>query len=261
MMKEIFGSGKPIIAMVHLQEFEDVKILKEDAFRDIDRLRRGGVDALLFENWGGDRIGRHATPQVKERMIEVMKESARRTDLPFGVNVLSLDYEASFEIAKATGAKFVQLDTLVDVLKPSRGSSYTLEINPDEVNECRKRNGLMNVALFTNIQTKHYITVPEDKPLEKSAVQAIRAGSDALVVTGRVTGDKTPLEKVLRTKKVSGGIPVFIGSGLDAQNAAELLAHADGAIVGTSIKKYGMTDNPVDEARVKELMAAVARLR
>ena len=46
-----------------------------------------------------------------------------------------------------------------------------------------------------------------------------------------------------------------------AENAAELLAHADGAIVGTSLKENGVTDNPVSEEKVKELMDVVRKLR
>jgi predicted TIM-barrel enzyme len=43
-------------------------------------------------------------------------------------------------------------------------------------------------------------------------------------------------------------------------NAAELLVHADGAIVGTSLKRGGHVDQPVDLERVRALVAASARL-
>jgi predicted TIM-barrel enzyme len=48
---------------------------------------------------------------------------------------------------------------------------------------------------------------------------------------------------------------VLIGSGLTLENAAELLAECDGAIVGTALKVDGITRNPVDPARVKALAA------
>ena len=41
------------------------------------------------------------------------------------------------------------------------------------------------------------------------------------------------------------------------RNAAGLLAFADGAIVGSSLKVDGVTWNPVDKARVEALMTEV----
>ena len=52
-------------------------------------------------------------------------------------------------------------------------------------------------------------------------------------------------------------MPVLVNTGFKAANAQELLAYADGAIVGSSLKVDGVTWNPVDAARVKALMAAV----
>ena len=44
-------------------------------------------------------------------------------------------------------------------------------------------------------------------------------------------------------------------------NAEELLSYADGVIVGTSLKYDGVTENPVDEKRVKQLMEVIYKLR
>ena len=52
-------------------------------------------------------------------------------------------------------------------------------------------------------------------------------------------------------------MPVIIGSGLDPDNAARLLAHCDGAVVGTSL----MVDAKVHVARARALTTAVAKLR
>jgi len=43
-------------------------------------------------------------------------------------------------------------------------------------------------------------------------------------------------------------------SALTADNAAELLARADGGIVGTAVKRGGETANPVDPARARVLV-------
>ena len=53
------------------------------------------------------------------------------------------------------------------------------------------------------------------------------------------------------------GVPVLINTGFKMANAVSLLAIADGAIVGSSLKTDGITWNPVDPERVRTLMETV----
>ena len=76
-----------------------------------------------------------------------------------------------------------------------------------------------------------------------------------------MTGQETPVELIKRIKTAAPDHPVLIGSGLSSNNAEKLMSVADGAIVGTSIKYGGITQNPVDPKRVYELMSIVKRLR
>ena len=52
-------------------------------------------------------------------------------------------------------------------------------------------------------------------------------------------------------------ISVLVGSGMDVASAAGLMAHADGAIAGTSLKHDGVVAAPVDVDRVRALRAAM----
>jgi predicted TIM-barrel enzyme len=85
---------------------------------------------------------------------------------------------------------------------------------------------------------------------------------DALCVSGPITSqpvDASALAEVARA--VSGsGVPILVNTGCRAANAAELLRIADGAIVGSSLKIDGVTWNPVDRLRVRELMDTVRNL-
>jgi predicted TIM-barrel enzyme len=51
-------------------------------------------------------------------------------------------------------------------------------------------------------------------------------------------------------------VPLLIGSGVTPDTVAELLSVADGAIVGTFVKRDGNVRNPVDPERVRRLVAA-----
>lgn len=267
MLQRLFSRPKPVIAMVHVHVArkpapEAIRGAVEDAVR----LQRGGVDGLLFENWGEhDYLDRRIRRESAETVAETIRQVRERVDLPFGLNLLPLDYEMDFELAQRFGARFIQIDTFVDRVVSDYPNRFILEVDPRKVLRLRRRLGLHDVALWVNIQTKHYITLPKNKRLETSAQQALAAGADALVVTGELTGKKTPLGKIKRAKEavrgVGAGVPLLIGSGFSIENAAELLPHADGVIVGTSLKVDGITDNPVDEERVQALMREVERIR
>jgi predicted TIM-barrel enzyme len=50
-------------------------------------------------------------------------------------------------------------------------------------------------------------------------------------------------------------VPLIVGSGLTPENAAQF-ADADAAIAGTSVKRGGAVEAPVDRERVTRLIAA-----
>ena len=87
-----------------------------------------------------------------------------------------------------------------------------------------------------------------------------RCLADAIIVSGRRTGlppDVSLLEKIRSyTNK-----PILIGSGITKDNIKEYWELADGFIVGTYFKANGITENPVDERRVKEFMSLVLKMR
>lgn len=55
--------------------------------------------------------------------------------------------------------------------------------------------------------------------------------------------------------------PVLANTGVTAERLAEILAVADGVIVGTSMKVDGVTWNPVDPARARRFVDAAGEIR
>ena len=53
---------------------------------------------------------------------------------------------------------------------------------------------------------------------------------------------------------------ILVGSGVDETNARQLLADADGAIVGTSLKRDGVVTNTIDPERVKRLAEVIQQI-
>ena len=77
--------------------------------------------------------------------------------------------------------------------------------------------------------------------------------------TPLILGAALVLEHLQQARSAARGAPVFIGSGCDANNAAELAAHADGVIVASALKRDGVLANPVDPLRVRQLRQALDR--
>src|SRR3990170_539823 len=70
--------------------------------------------------------------------------------------------------------------------------------------------------------------------LEQEARDCVSRGlADALVVSGKATGEATPLEDVKRVRSAVRDVPLLVGSGVTPDTVSELLSVADGAIVGT----------------------------
>jgi membrane complex biogenesis BtpA family protein len=112
-----------------------------------------------------------------------------------------------------------------------------------------------HIKVFADVDKKHSVRFP-GIDLATHAEWTRFCGADALIVSGKMTGDAPDLAKVREAKALAGRLPLLIGSGATAENAASFLAVADGIIVGSSIKEDGICENPVDPSRVRHLVTA-----
>jgi membrane complex biogenesis BtpA family protein len=116
-----------------------------------------------------------------------------------------------------------------------------------------------DVAIFADVQTKHGVPLAPLDIEQEARDLAQRALADALIVTGRATGEPTALADLKRVRAAVPATSILVGSGVSADSVGELLSIADGAIVGTWLKRDGRVDNPVDPARVRRLVNAAHR--
>ena len=95
------------------------------------------------------------------------------------------------------------------------------------------------------------------RPLEVEISDTLDRGlADALIVSGTGTGQATDSGQVEAARRAAGGAaPVFVGSGVTAQTLPDYLPYADGFIIGSSYKRGGDARQPVDSARVREIMS------
>ena len=115
-----------------------------------------------------------------------------------------------------------------------------------------------NVAVFADIFVKHAAQLGVGSIQDAARDAVLRGRADALIVTGSATGAHTSEKDLQAVKAVLPDTPLLIGSGFDAASAAALMAHADGAIAGTSLKKSAVVSEPIDIDRVRALRAAMS---
>lgn len=218
------------------------------AVADLHTLQAGGVDGVLVEN-EYDRPHRiKASAETVEAMTRVTREIVRESrNMAVGCEILLHDPEASLAVAAATGADFIRVDYFVDrMTRPEYGE---FDIDPDGLLRYRSSIGADDVLILADIQVK-YAEMVEPRPIRASAELAREKGADAVIVTGDASGHPPSIGDL---QQAAAGLPVLIGSGLDASNAKALLAECDGAIVGTSI----MSNGRVDAIALAQLMSAI----
>ncbi len=250
---------KAIIGMVHCRPLPgtagwdgDVEKLHSQAVQDALTLEKAGVDALIVENMGDGPFA--ATMDIEQRMAlaAVSALVAAAVKIPVGIDAAFNDYEAGLSIALAVGAVFIRVPVFVDTVVTAAGILHPCA---HKLMRFRHTIGAEHIKIFADVQVKHsHMLVPSITPLE-SAVDAAADGADAIIITGAVIGMETPLDLVRQVKEKIK-LPAIVGSGFNAKNAKEQFAVADGAIVGSSLKKGGVILNPVDYDLTKALVEA-----
>ena len=118
-----------------------------------------------------------------------------------------------------------------------------------------------HIKFFCDVNVKHGSHfIISDRSVAEQAHDAETEGAETLIVTGFETG-KAPTPEKVREFAQNVNVPVLIGSGATKENVADLLAYADGAIVGSYFKQGNDWKKPVDEAQAQMFMQAVEALR
>ena len=255
---------RTVIGMVHLPSLPgsprwngSMARVVASALADARALIGGGVDALLVENFGDAPFTPGRVEPATVAAMSVVAAEVRRAlpGTPLGVNVLKNDARAALAVAAAVGAEFIRVNVHAGAVLADQGI-----VQSDAYGTLRDRRLLgVNVAIFADVGGKHAVPLAPVE-LEQTARDLVHRGlADALVVSGPATGQATPLAEVKRVRSAVPNVPLLIGSGVTAETAAELLSVADGLIVGTSVKRDGDVEQPVDRARVEKLVAAARR--
>lgn len=263
-MKEVFGTDKPVIGMMHLLAMPTdpkydpeggMQAIIDRARKDLHALQEGGIDGILFCNEYSIPYTDNVRPVTIACMARIIGELKSEIAVPFGVDVASDPYKV-FDLAAAVDADFVR-ETLSGAYAGDYGiQSYKM----GEIERHRVDVGCRNIYTLATLvpEGARQIAPREIEEVAKTVTSSL--APSALLVYGIAAGREVDDTMISRAKKATD-TPVFASNGVKAETVADTLSIADGCVVGTWLKVDGKFYNPVDPSRVRQLMDKAEEFR
>ena len=260
----LFDKPKVFIGVVHLLPLPgsprwcgDMGEVLARAEAEASALQAGGADGIIVENFGDVpfRIG-PVEPETVSAMTLAVQRVRQSVSVPTGVNLLRNDPRSALAVAAVTGADFIRVNVHYGVMAADEGL-----VEGNAYGTLRQRRSLgVDVKILADVLVKHAAPLaPVD--LGQMAVETINRGlADGLIVSGPVTGQPALASDVAAAREAVPEGFILVGSGVTESNVQGLLKHANGAIIGTSLKRDGIVTNPIDPERVKRMAEIISRL-
>lgn len=256
--KRVFGERKPVIGMVHLgalpgsplyDQKRGIAQLAAAAAKDLAALQEAGFDAVMFGNENDRPYEFEVDRASTATMAYVIGQLRGEITVPFGVNLL-WDPLSSIALAAATGADFVR-----EIFT----GTYASDMGPwtpdaGKAMRYRDRLGRGDLVMLYNVSAEFAYSLDQRSLPDRARSAVFSSIPDAVLVSGQITGEAAALSDLQAVKAVLPGTPVLANTGVKHETVADVLAVADGCIVGSSLKVDGDTWNAVDPERAVEFM-------
>lgn len=245
------GKSCRITGVVHLPPF------------GADRLDLEGLESWLLE-----QIGIHAECGITSMMIQdqtpgelaglknvailsALGRTVKRVfpDLSLGIILEANNPSAAMYIANACGADFIRQKVFIGAMVKAGG---VMTGRAGEVWEARKDMD-RPVRVLTDIYDRTGVPLGP-LPIETAAGQALKYGSDGLILTGK--NFEESLDLADRVRKQYPQAPVYLGGGITEKNVGEAVKHCDGMIVSSCLLEDGK-DNVWSRQKIRRFMECV----
>ena len=255
---------KKIIGMVHLQALPGTPLYKNwdfvttTALKEAQILEKEGFDAIIIENMHDiPYLNRKVGPEIIAAFAVIASRIKQIIKIPVGIQILAGANKEAIAVAKMANLDFIRAEGFVFSHIADEGF---MNSDAGEILRYRKLIDAVNIKIYTDIKKKHSShSITSDISLVETVMAAEFFLSDGIIITGKSTGLPANLED-LKKVKTSTTLPVFIGSGITAENIKDYLPYADGFIVGSYIKKEGFWKNPLSLKRINKLISIFKNL-
>ncbi len=254
-----FGRERPLVGMVHLLPLPgsprfggSIGAVIERARADAEVLLAEGMDGVLVENFGDAPFAGGRVEAVTVAAMTMAVEAVRRVagERPVGVNVLRNDAASALGVAAATGASFIRVNVHTGVMFTDQGV-----LEGEAHRTLRERERIApDLLVLGDVLVKHAAAPAGIDPQMAAADLRERGLADILIASGARTGAPTDPARVEAVRRGAPGAPVWVGSGMTVENAAELISVADGVIVGSVLHRGGEVGRGIEGARVRALV-------
>ncbi|MBI3242831.1 MAG: BtpA/SgcQ family protein [Chloroflexi bacterium] len=261
----MFTSQKPVIAMIHVEALPgtpasrlSVREIEAKALAEAKIYREAGVQAIGLENMHDLPYLRGGVgPEIVAAMTIVSHAVKEASGLPCGIQILAGANLEAMAVAHAAGLDFIRAEGFVFAHVADEG---LIQSSAAKLLRYRKQIGAERVQVWADVKKKHSShAITADIGIGATAETVEFMRGDAVIVTGSVTGDPPQAGDIAEVKRHCR-LPVYLGSGVTADNLGGYYPAADGFIVGSHFKVDGYWANQVDPKRVERFMAAHARL-
>ncbi|WP_299596317.1 BtpA/SgcQ family protein [uncultured Tateyamaria sp.] len=258
----VFGATKPVIGMVHIGALPGAPLhdpsldLLAAARADLTALQDAGFDAVMFGNENDRPYEFQVDTASTAAMAHLIGQLKPEIKVPFGVNML-WDPIATIALGVATGADFVR-EIFTGTYASDMGA-WT----PDAGKAMRYRDrlGRPDMAMLYNVSAEFAYSLDQRSLPNRARSAVFSSVPDAVLVSGQITGEAAKMSDLEAVKAVVPDLAVLANTGVKHDTVADVLAIADGCIVGSSLKVDGHTWNPIDPDRAETFMDRVRQVR
>ena len=255
-MTALFTQSKPVIGVIHVGALpgtpgssQTVAELITAARREATLYRDGGVSAVMIENMHDVPYLRgEVGPEIVAAMTAIGSEVKTVSGLPVGIQILAGANIEAMAVAHAANLDFIRAEAYAYAHVADEGF---IQSSAAKLLRYRRMIGATRVEVWADVKKKHSAhAITADVGLRMTAETVEFIGADC------VSG-KAPKAEDVREAKSHCSLPVFLGSGISADNIDEFIEEADGFIIGSHFKVDGHWAGMVDQKRVERLMAKV----
>lgn len=260
----LFTSPRAIIGMVHVGALPGtpasrapLRELVAQAVAECAIFRAAGVHGVMLENMHDVPYLRGGVgPEITAAMTVLALAVREASELPCGIQILAGANHEALAVAHAAGLDWVRVEGFAFAHVADEG---IIESSAASLLRFRRQIGAERVQVWADVKKKHAShALTADVGIGETAAAAEFMRADAVVVTGTATGARPGADDVAEVR-ARCGLPLYLGSGITADNLSDYYEGADGFIVGSTFKVDGRWNAPVDPRRVERFMAAHAR--
>ncbi|MFI5821306.1 BtpA/SgcQ family protein [Streptomyces rishiriensis] len=256
------GGHKLILGMVHLAPLPGTPFHRPDTFPEIldtavtsaRALYEGGADGCLIQTV--DRVysvADESDPARTTAMGLIVRAVVEATgqDFRVGVQLMRNAIKSSLAVAKVAGGDYVRAGALVGQTLTAHGM---VRADPLEVMSYRRSIDAEAVGIVAEIDSMHFKWFGGEATTAQVARAARTVGADAVSLSH--PDERTALDMIASVRDAVPQLPIVLAGHTDHDNAARMLAAADGAFVGTCLESGGW-GGKVDVDRVRRYVDIV----